>query len=411
MKAMDESRFVILGGGMVAGYAAKQWVDLGLKAGELAILSADTAIPYERPPLSKGFLAGKDTEESIRINAEDFYRQHGIEVKLGCTVSAVDVKRRRLVLQRGGEFGFEKLILATGARARALKIPGANLENVHYLRSLEDSKTIRQRADGIKRAVVIGGGFIAMEVAAVLAQKGIEVTMALREERIWSRIFTPQLSSFFESYYKTRGVRIIKSAVVTELRGERAVNTVVLGGAARIPCELVVAGIGVEPVTDILAGSNIGVGDGILVNEFLETNQPAIYAAGDVANYQDLLFGKRRRVEHWDNAVSQGQYCAQVLMGERTPFRHVPYFFSDVFDLSYEYWGDSSDADEAVHRGDVSSSSFSVWWLRQSRLVAAFTMNRPDEEREAAPKWIESRQRVSGKQLADATHPIGAAVE
>jgi NADPH-dependent 2,4-dienoyl-CoA reductase/sulfur reductase-like enzyme len=408
---MDESRFVILGGGMVAGYAAKQWVDLGLKAGELAILSADTAIPYERPPLSKGFLAGKDTEESILINAEDFYRQHGIEVKLGCTVSAVDVKRRRLVLQRGGEFGFEKLILATGVRARALKIPGANLENVHYLRSLEDSKTIRQRADGIKRAVVIGGGFIAMEVAAVLAQKGIEVTMALREERIWSRIFTPQMSSFFESYYKTRGVRIIKSAVVTELRGERAVNAVALGGAARIPCELVVAGIGVEPVTDILAGSNIGVGDGILVNEYLETNQPAIYAAGDVANYQDLLFGKRRRVEHWDNAVSQGQYCAQVLMGERTPFRHVPYFFSDVFDLSYESWGDGSDADEAVHRGDVSSSSFSVWWLQQSRLVAAFTMNRPDEEREAAPKWIESRQRVSGKQLADATHPIGAAVE
>jgi NADPH-dependent 2,4-dienoyl-CoA reductase/sulfur reductase-like enzyme len=331
-------------------------------------------------------------------------------MKLGCAVSGVDAKRKRLVLERGGEFGFEKLILATGARPRTLEIPGANLENVVYLRSSEDSKSIRQRAEAVKRAVVIGGGFIAMEVAAVLTQKGMEVTMVLREDRIWSRIFTPRMSNFFESYYEARGVRIIKSAVVTELRGARAVNTVVLAGARAIPCDLVVAGIGVAPVTDIFAGSSIEVGDGVLVNEYLETNQPGIYAAGDVANYRDLLFGKRRRVEHWDNAVSQGQYCARVLMTERAPFRHVSYFFSDVFDLSYEYWGDSSDADEVVHRGDFSSSSFSVWWLRQQRLVAAFTMNRPDEEREAAPKWIETKQPVSGKKLADATHPVSAAL-
>jgi NADPH-dependent 2,4-dienoyl-CoA reductase/sulfur reductase-like enzyme len=396
---------------MVAGYAAKQWIDLGLKPGELAILSADASIPYERPPLSKGFLAGKDTEESILINPGEFYRQHGIQVELGCPVSKVDAKRKRLVLQRGGEFGFENLILATGARPRTLEIPGADLENVFYLRSLEDSKIIRQRAGAVKRAVVIGGGFIAMEVAAVLAQKNIGVTMVLREERIWSRIFTPQMSSFFEKYYEARGVRIIKSAAVTELRGTGAVNTVVLGGAPPISCELVVAGIGVQPVTDMLAGSGIDVGDGVLVNEYLETNQPGIYAGGDVASYQDLLFGKRRRVGHWDNAVSQGQYCARALMAERAPFRHVPYFFSDVFDLSYEYWGDSSDADGVVHRGDLSSSGFSVWWLRENRLVAAFTLNRPDEEREAAPKWIETKQSVSGKRLADAGHPIDAALE
>ena len=407
---MDESKFVILGGGMVAGYAAKQWIDLGLKAGELAILSADTSVPYERPPLSKGFLAGKDTEDSVRINTEDFYRQHGIGVKLGCAVSKVDARRKRLVL-REGEFGFEKLILATGARPRALEIPGANLENVFYLRSLDDSKIIRQRAGAVKRAVVIGGGFIAMEVAAVLAQKGIEVTMVLREERIWSRIFTPQMSAYFERYYQARGVRLIKSAAVIELRGTGAANTVVLGSAPPIPCELVVAGIGVQPVTDIFTGSDIDLGDGILVNEYLETNQPGIYAAGDVASYQDLLFGKRRRVEHWDNAVSQGQYCARILMTERAPFRHVPYFFSDVFDLSYEFWGDSSDADGVVHRGDLSSSSFSVWWLQQNRLVAAFTMNRPDEEREAAPRWIEARQLLAGEKLADAGHPIHGALE
>ena len=408
---MSESRFVILGGGMVAGYAARQLVELGVKPGELAILSADTSIPYERPPLSKTFLAGKDTEDAIRINPEDFYRQHGIEVKLGCEVSAVDPKRKRLTLKSGGEWGFHKLVVATGARPRTLEIPGANLRNLHYLRSLDDSKAIRRSADTVKRAVVVGGGFIGMEVAAVLAQNGVEVTMVLNEDRIWKRLFSSQMSNFFETYYEARGVHLIKSASVTGLRGDGVVSAALLSGGQSIACEMVVAGIGVLPVTDLLAASGIDVADGVMVNEYLEASQPDVYAAGDVANYEDLLFEKRRRVEHWDNAVTQGQHCARVLMGERAPFRHVPYFFSDVFDLSYEYWGDSSDAGLIVHRGDLSSNSFSVWWLRQSRVVAAFTMNRPDEERELAQKWIETRQSVSGTKLEDASRSIREALE
>jgi NADPH-dependent 2,4-dienoyl-CoA reductase/sulfur reductase-like enzyme len=408
---MNEARFVILGGGMVAGNAAKQLVELGLKSGELAILSADTSVPYERPPLSKGFLAGKDTEEAIRINPEDFYRKHGIEVKLGCEISGVNPKQKQLSLKSGGEFGFNKLIVATGARPRTLEIPGAKLRGLHYLRSLDDSKSIRAAGGKVKRAVVIGGGFIGMEVAAVLAQKNIEVTMILSDDRIWKRFFSPQMSSFFEAYYQARGVRLIKRAKLTELRGNGAVSSAVLADGQAIACEMVVAGIGVLPVTDVLANSGIEVGDGVLVNEYLESSRPDVYAAGDVANYQDVLFEKRRRVEHWDNAVSQGQYCARALMGERTPFQHVPYFFSDVFDLSYEYWGDSSGAGPAVHRGDLSSKSFSVWWLREKRVVAAFTLNRPDEERELAPKWIESKQTVSAARLQETSHSLSAAVE
>jgi NADPH-dependent 2,4-dienoyl-CoA reductase/sulfur reductase-like enzyme len=408
---MSESRFVILGGGMVAGYAAKQLVELGLSPGELAILSADTSIPYERPPLSKGFLAGKDTEDAIRINPEDFYRKHGIEVKLGCKISDVDAKRKRLTLKSGGEFGFNKLIVATGASPRTLEIPGATLRNLHYLRSLDDSKRIRRAADTVKRAVVIGGGFIGMEVAAVLKQKGVEVTMVVSDDRIWKRLFTPQMSSFFEAYYAARGVHLVKASAVTELRGDSAVSAAVLSGGQAIACEMVVAGIGVGPVTDMLANSGIDVADGVIVNEYLETSQPDIYAAGDVANYLDLVFEKRRRVEHWDNAVSQGQYCARALMGERSPFKHVPYFFSDVFDLSYEYWGDSSGADQIVHRGDLSSKSFSVWWLRKKLVVAAFTMNRPEEERDMAQTWIEAKQAVSGAKLQDTSRSVSAALE
>jgi NADPH-dependent 2,4-dienoyl-CoA reductase/sulfur reductase-like enzyme len=407
---MNSARFVILGGGMVAGYAAKEMVDAGLKAGELAIISADTTVPYERPPLSKGFLAGKDTEESIRIQPEAFYRDQGIELKLETEVAAVDGKGRKLRLKSGGEFGFEKLLIATGARPRTLGVAGATMHNVHYLRSLDDSKAIQKSAKSAQHALIIGGGFIGMEVAAVLAQKGVAVTMVLRAERVFKRLFTPEMSSFFEDYYTARGVRFVRSAKVSEVRGDGCVSAVALVGGQEIACDMVVAGIGVQPVTDMLASSGIELGDGVMVNEYLETSRPDIYAAGDVANYQDVLFGKRRRVEHWDNAVSQGQYCARALMGERTPFRHVPYFFSDVFDLSYEYWGDSSGADEIVHRGDLPGKSFSVWWLQQQRVVAAFVMNRPDEEREAAAKWIENKQSASSAKLKDASRDIGGVV-
>jgi NADPH-dependent 2,4-dienoyl-CoA reductase/sulfur reductase-like enzyme len=406
---MKKSNVVILGGGMVAGYAAKQMVELGLPKGELAILSADNAVPYERPPLSKSFLAGKDSEAAIRINPESFYEEHGIELRLKLEVAGVDIKRKRLVLKPGDEFEFQKLIIATGARPRTLKIPGSRLNNLFYLRTLDDSKRIRGAAEGAKQAVVIGGGFIGMEVAAVLAQKGIEVTMVLSDDRIWKRLFSSEMSNFFESYYAGRGVRILKSSAVTELRGDEAVKAAVLRDGQAIQCDLVVAGIGVEPVTEVVSSSGLATGDGILVNQYLQTSHPDIYAAGDVANYEDVIFQKRRRVEHWDNAVSQGQHCARCVMEGPTPFKHVPYFFSDVFDLSYEYWGDSSAADRIIHRGDMASGSFSVWWLRQDRVVAAFTLSRPDEERNVAAQWIESGQTVSGARLVDASQPITTA--
>ena len=406
---MDAAKIAIAGGGMVAGYAAKQFVEMGLKPGELTILSADSSVPYERPPLSKGFLSGKDTEESIRINPADFYQQHGIELKLNCVISSVDAARKRLRLKSGAEFGFEKLILATGCVPRPLDIPGAKLANILYLRSLNDSKGIQKTAAGVRQAVVIGGGFIGMEVASVLAQKGIEVTMVLREERIWQAFFAPQMSQFFEAYYGARGVRFLKNAAIRELKAGDAVTSAILGDGQSVPCQMVVAGIGAKPVLEILAGSGIETGDGVMVNEYLETSQPGILVAGDIANYPDTLYGKRRRVEHWDNAVTQGQYCAKALMGERAPFRHVPYFFSDVFDLSYEFWGDTSDAEQIVPRGDLTTSSFSFWWLRSGRLVAAFTMNRPDEERDSAPKWIESKQKVSAAKLADASQTLSGA--
>jgi NADPH-dependent 2,4-dienoyl-CoA reductase/sulfur reductase-like enzyme len=409
---MNKVKTIIAGGGMVAGYAAKQMVEQGLKTGDLCILSADTSIPYERPPLSKGFLSGKDKEESTFINPPDFYTKNGIDLRLNTTITRVDPKRNLIKLDSGEELTFEKLILATGARPRTLGIPGASLANVFYLRSLADSKTIHDAMSSARKAVVIGGGFIGMEVAAVLNQKGLEITMLLAEDRIWKRFFTPEMSRFFEDYYTARGLRFVKSAQITELRGDKHVQSVITKQGQSIDCDMIVAGIGVNLNTDFLSDSGIETKDGVIVNEYLETNQPNILAAGDIARYPDLIFNnKRRRAEHWDNAVSQGKHCANAVMGKREPFKHVPYFFSDVFDLSYEFWGDTADSTEVVHRGDLTGNSFSVWWIRDGGLIAAFAMNRPDEERNATPKWIEAKQPVSAKVLADASKPFSDAMQ
>lgn len=364
---------------MVAGYCAKEYIENGGKSGDLTIVSADDTVPYERPPLSKSYLAGKDSEDAILIETPDFYRENGIEVRLNTRVSSLDIGAKVMRTQSGEELAFEKLILATGAEVRTLDIPGVDSANVFYLRSLSDSKRIRERATQSRRAVVMGGGFIAMEVSSVLATRGIDTTMLVRDDRVWKAFFTPEISAFFEKYYTDRGVTIRKqvAAVPNETAG----------------FDMLVAGIGVRPVTALAEQAGLTADNGIVVNEYLETSAADILAAGDVANYPDRIYdSKRRRVEHWDNAVSQGQYIAHSLLGRREPFVHVPYFFSDVFDLSYEFWGDTSQYDRVVYRGDVTTSSFSAWWLAQNKVVAAFTMNRPDEEREQAPELIRSRQ-------------------
>ena len=408
---MDGSKFVIAGGGMVAGYAAKQLVEMGMNSGELVIISSDGSLPYERPPLSKGFLAGKDSAESIRINPEKFYHDHGIDIRLGRRVTRLDASRKRLTLDDGREFSFEKLVLATGARARALPTPASNWADILYLRSLRDSTAIRERSNGAKRAVIIGGGFIAMEVASVLAQKPIETTMVVREDRVWKSFFTPEMSRFFEGYFSARGVRFAKNVEIAGWKNTGGRTSVELSDGRSVESDLVVAGVGAQPATELAESAGIPVENGITVNEYLETAVPGVLAAGDIANYPDLLFHKRRRVEHWDNAVTQGQHCAKVLMGERTPFRHVPYFFSDVFDLSYEFWGDPADARQTVTRGDAAGNSFSVWWLQEGAVKAAFVMNRPEEERNVAPEWIEAGRRVLAETLADSSRPIAEAAE
>lgn len=399
--------YVILGGGVAAGYAAQEFVEQGVGPHELCIVSADERLPYDRPPLSKGYLAGNKSRDDILINPPDFYLNNGIDVRLETRIRAVDLGRRRLYDQDGDDIEFEKLLIATGSRVRTLDVPGSDLTGVHYLRSNADADRILASAGDARRAVIVGGGYIGMEVGATLRGRGLDVTLIYPEDRLLARLFTPEMSLFFETYYRDRGVTLLPGHTVTAFRGDGRLQQAVLDSGDAVAADLVVAGVGVTPATELFADTDLHLqDDGIVVNKYLQTNLRDIFAAGDVAYYYDVLYQKHRRIEHWDNAAQQGRHAAQIMRGHHAEYMHLPYFFSDVFDLSWEFWGDAQESDQVVHRGDVMSGEFSVWWLDGWTVNAAFVMNRPDEERDRAPEWIRMRRRVDPDLLADSSQPL-----
>jgi len=399
---MKSFPIVILGGGVVAGYAAKEFVAQNGKKGGLAILTAENELPYERPPLSKGFLAGKEEASDLQISDAAYYREHGIAVYRDFPVRKVDFRAHRLQSNSGKSIGFDQLLIATGSTVRRLKVPGASRPEVFYLRQMKDSQAIREQMKRGRRAVVIGAGFIGMEVASVLASHGVRTTMVFPDDRVWKRLFTPPISDFFERQFADRGIALMKNEKVVALQHKNRECQIELASGNQMPADFVVAGIGVTPSMELFHRTSLATDGAITVNKFLETSVPGIWAAGDIANYPDQIFRRRMRVEHWDNAVEQGRVAMRNLMGNFQPFIHVPYFFSDVFDLSYEFWGDTTGYDQVVYRGNMYENKFSVWWLRKQTLCAAFIMNRPDEERAVAPRWILRRPRLDPKALQHA---------
>lgn len=389
---MQKFDYLILGGGVAAGYAAQELARRKAKGTTVAIVSADQALPYERPPLSKAYLAGKKKTRDILINDPEFYKDNGIEVFLETKVERVDLDKKELISANGQHFAYDKLLIATGSRLRKLDVPGGDDEDVFYLRWLENAQAIRQRAKDAKRAVVVGGGFIGLETASVLAQEGIEVTLVFPEAFVMQQLFTPEMGDFFHRYYAAHGVTVLPQHTVVGFKRQDGQLAAQLKSGEQLPTDMAVVGIGVEPALELFTETDLKIDDGIVVNEYLETNLPDVYAIGDVVRYKDLIFDTYRRVEHWDNAKAQGIHAAQVMTGKRQPFEHLPYFFSDEFDLSWEFWGDASDADKIIHRGDVAGGEFSTWWVKGKRLIAAFVLNRPEAEGKVAQHLIRSRE-------------------
>lgn len=392
---MKKYRYIVLGGGVTAGYSAREFAEQGVGKGEFAILTADAYLPYDRPPLSKGFLTGDKNAEGVLINPESFYKEHGIDVHLNCSVTGLDTEAGVITSEGGEPFGYEELLLATGSEIRQFDLEGAQDAGIKYLRTLDDAKQIRKAGIDADAPVVIGAGFIGLEVAASLAQHGKKVRILFPEEYVMQRVFTPRMAAFFAGYYRKHGVEFLPGSAVKKFATKNNAVEIHLASEQVIETDLVVAGIGVKPAVELFMNSPIGVEDGVCVNEFLETTVKGVYAAGDVAAFPNFTNGKRMRVEHWQNAVDQGTLAARNMMGAHEAYDAPPYFFSDMFDLSWEFWGRIEEDLRALHAGNVEEGSFSTWWTDDDKVVrAVFVLNRDDEERELAKACVSEGKKL-----------------
>jgi NADPH-dependent 2,4-dienoyl-CoA reductase/sulfur reductase-like enzyme/predicted acylesterase/phospholipase RssA len=386
--------FLLLGGGLASVTAAETLRAEGAE-GSIAILSADAALPYQRPPLSKQYLTRDQPADRILIQPEQFYRDQRIALRLGTRAAAVEPANHVVVTDGGERISYRKLLIATGGRANTLAVPGADLAGIHCLRTQSDADAIRRDRANAKRALVVGGSFVGLEVAAALAGMGLAVTIVDRGHAIMRRFYAPALSDFFARYASDAGVEIVLGESIAAFEGKGRVRAAVGVSGRRWSCDMVVLGIGIRPETDFLASSGLGIDDGVVVDDRLRAGDPDIFAAGDVANFYDRVFARRRRIEHWDHAVKQGKLAARNMLGQNLFTEDVSYFFGDVFDLSFSMIGAPDEGEEYIERGTLAARSFGLFYLRNDMPRALFSLGRPPGETRAAEGLIRHRVNVS----------------
>ena len=373
---MKTFELVIAGGGLTAARAIKSYREAGGE-GRIALLSKESVLPYHRPALSKRYLRGETTDAPFAEN-EVFYRDHDVEVMLETTVTAVDTGAHAVRIA-DGTFRYVKLLVATGATPRRLHVPGAELECVLTLRTLADSRTIRTAAEAAERAVVVGGGFIGMEVAASLRQLGLEVTLIHLGSGLFEQLGSNDLSEQLANLYGEHGVEVLLGEEVARFGGRDSLEYVEAKSGLCVEADLAVVGVGVVPNVDFLADSGIDLDNGVVVSERFETNVGNVYAAGDVANFFDPLYRRRRRIEHWSNANYQGTEVGRILAGQGNGYDTVSSFFTEVFGLTVKVFGDVSRFDELTEDGSLASGAFLAEYGDEGRLVGALAVGQTDE--------------------------------
>jgi len=387
---------VIVGGGQAGLEAAAALRTLGYD-GTVTLICEEVHAPYQRPPLSKDFLTGKQQQDSVFLRALVYYEKHRIDLILGDPVSEINRGSKLVHLAGGGTVAYEQLILAVGARNRALPVPGA--ENVLYLRSLDEAVTLRQRlAEARQSVVVIGGGFIGLEVAAAGRGAGKQVTVIEAAPRLMARAVSPLLSDFFLDVHRGQGVNVMLNSAVLEVRPD----CVTLTGGRRIEADVVVAGIGVVPNVELARDAGLDVDDGITVDEFLRTSDVDIFAIGDCAHHPNFFAGARARLESVQNAVDQAKCVARAIMGNSTPYRDVPWFWTDQYDIRFQMVGLAAGYDQSVVRGSAESRKFSAFYFKEGRLLAVDSVNRLSDHL-AARKMLAAGTALTPEQAGDET--------
>lgn len=389
----QHAHYLIVGAGL-AGATAAETLRAEGATGRIVLLGDEDQPPYQRPPLSKSFLTLTQTPRASTVLAEGAWRDLDIELVLGCRVSRLDTVRRTLHTEAGAPWTYDQLLIATGARPLRLELPGADLPGIHYLRSLADAQALRASALVAKRAVVIGGSFIGLEVAASLRQRGIEVTLIERGD-LFGRFNTPALSDFFHRCFTERGAQVLLGEAPTHFSGTDRVQAVHTQGGQVLACDMVVIGAGVRPETGFLEGSGLALDEGVVVDRFLQASQPGVFAAGDVALFDDPVLGRRHRVEHWDNAIKQGRLAARNMLGQRLPYDEVSYFFSQVFEHSFNLLGEIEPGLQRIDRGSLQAGSFAAFYLRHDVPQALFSLGRPSQETRLVENLIKRRVNLS----------------
>jgi 3-phenylpropionate/trans-cinnamate dioxygenase ferredoxin reductase subunit len=401
--------FVIVGGGLAGAKAAETLRAEGFD-GEVVLFGSEPERPYERPPLSKGYLLGKDERESAFVHPDGWYAEHNVDLRTGVTVAMID-PAAHLVTFGGGTVGYDKLLLTTGASARRIDIPGAGLSNVLYLRTLPESEALRAAFTPEARVVIVGAGWIGLEAAAAARTAGASVTVLEPQQTALHGVLGPEIGGKFADLHRAHGVEFRFGESAAEFRaarpGSARVGSVVTTSGAELPADVVVVGIGVVPNDGLAKSAGLEVNNGVVTDSALRTSDPDIYAAGDVASSYHPLLGRHLRMDHWSNALNGGKAVARSMLGQQVEYDRVPYFYSDQYDLGMEAAGLPLPGtyDQVVYRGDSDTLEFIAFWLKEGRLIAGMNVNIWDVNDELQ-SLIRSGKPLDPARLADPAIPL-----
>lgn len=401
----DMGTFVLIGGGLAGAKAAETLRAEGFE-GRVVLVAEEPEVPYERPPLSKGYLLGSAERAKARVHEPAWYAANDVDLRTGTRATALRVADRRVELDSGESLSYDKLLLATGASARRLSVPGADLDGVHHLRTLADSdRLLAALRDGGRRVVVVGAGWIGLEVAAAARTHGNDVTVVEPQPTPLYAALGPVMGEVFARLHRQHGVDLRTGTGVAEFRGSGTVGSVLTDGGAEIRTDLVLVGVGATPNTGLAEAAGLEVAQGIVTDAALRTSAPDVFAAGDVASSFHPLFDRHVRVEHWANARNGGPAAARSMLGRDVSYDRVPYFFTDQYDLGMEYSGLGGPADTVVCRGNPDDGEFVAFWRSGERVVAGMNVNVWDVT-DPIQALVRSGREVPVGRLADPAVPL-----